>query len=60
MYSINNSLLYVGISNNFIDRFQRHKSIQPWWTEIATVTMEHFKSRKKAEAAERKAIKRKA
>jgi len=58
MYNIDDSLLYVGISNNFVDRFQKHKADKPWWMEISTVTMEHFNSRKKAEAAELSAIKK--
>ena len=48
-------LLYVGMSVNFSTRLGGHKSA-PWFSQIASVTVEHFKTRPEALAAERAAI----
>lgn len=49
-------LLYVGISVNALARLAGHKSNSEWFSQIATVTVEHFSRRRDAEKAERRAI----
>jgi predicted GIY-YIG superfamily endonuclease len=50
-------LLYVGISGNPGRRFHQHSKDKPWWPQVASSTMEHFDTRREAEAAEMDAIK---
>lgn len=49
-------LLYVGIAKNALARLSGHKVTASWFSEIASVTVEHFSRRRDAERAERKAI----
>jgi predicted GIY-YIG superfamily endonuclease len=49
-------LLYVGISGNPGRRFHQHSKDKPWWSQVASSTMEHFFTRDDAERAERAAI----
>jgi predicted GIY-YIG superfamily endonuclease len=48
-------LLYVGISVT-TRRFGQHRNGKGWWRDVQRVELEHFKSRKTAERAERDAI----
>lgn len=50
-------LLYVGISKKPFERWKQHRGDKPWWLEIATVTLEHFDTRREAMSAEEAAIK---
>jgi excisionase family DNA binding protein len=50
------TLLYVGISNNPFNRLGQHEEVSCWFGEVATVKIEHFKTREAAMAAERKAV----
>lgn len=51
-------LLYIGISNNFGNRWKRHAKVQPWWDEKRRLTVdEWFDSRREAEATETTATK---
>jgi predicted GIY-YIG superfamily endonuclease len=50
-------LLYVGISCNFISRFNAHKNDKNWWIEVNRIETEHFESRERALIAEQNAIK---
>ena len=35
------TLLYVGASINPASRFEKHSRTQPWWPEVATITLQH-------------------
>lgn len=50
------NLLYVGISLSATGRLVSHKRNANWFDDIASVTIEKFKTRSAAEKAERKAI----
>lgn len=49
-------LLYVGISNNHVNRLAAHRNDSAWFPLIKYVEIEHFDTRAQAEAAERHAI----
>jgi hypothetical protein len=49
-------LLYVGISKSALKRLMNHKESSTWASQIATVTIERFETRKLAEKAELLAI----
>jgi hypothetical protein len=51
-----NKLMYVGISLNTFSRLSQHKDHSHWFRNINRVTIEHFKTREEAMAAERTAI----
>ena len=53
------ALLYVGISLNAAARASQHSKDKPWWSEVATITVEHLGciSRSEAESIEAAAIK---
>lgn len=57
MYDLEGGLPYVGISRTPVTRIGReHRAAQPWWIDVATVTMEHFDDRESAASAEVVAI----
>jgi hypothetical protein len=56
MFAADGRLLYVGISSRAALRWQQHRHERPWWSEVATVTVEHFASRAEALGAELTAI----
>lgn len=56
MFAEDGALLYVGISTRGPRRFSEHQADQPWWTSVASATLEHFEYPHQATAAERKAI----
>lgn len=49
-------LLYVGITGNPGRRFQDHAKTKGWFSDVTYATIEHFRNRQEAEAAERVAI----
>ena len=49
-------LLYIGSTGASYERFRGHERTQPWWTEVASVTIEHHATREDASIAEMKAI----
>jgi hypothetical protein len=49
-------LLYVGITGNPGRRFQDHAKTKGWFSDVTHATIEHFRNRQEAEAAERVAI----
>lgn len=57
MYDANGVLLYVGITADIPDRFHGHRDSKDWWSEIASIQLEHFPVRAAATMAEREAIK---
>lgn len=52
----NGELLYVGISWSAAARIAAHRTSQSWWSEVATIDVEEFKSRGAALEAETRAI----
>lgn len=59
LYDDAGELLYVGCSVTPFSRLREHAShgrSHVWWADVASVTLEHFKSRPEAILAERKAI----
>jgi len=56
LYDVDDHLLYVGISQNFAQRWSQHAGLKPWWADVARTTVEHFPDRSEALAAEREAI----
>lgn len=55
-YDADGELLYIGITSNPGARWKRHAGDKPWWTEVASTTIEHFGTREDVEVAERSAI----
>lgn len=59
MYDADGVLLYVGISKSAIRRMTEHADTQPWWSDVATQTIEHIEcDRRQALDIERDTIKR--
>jgi predicted GIY-YIG superfamily endonuclease len=56
-YDSTNSLLYVGISNTWYQRFHQHERSSGWFSRVAHATFESYESREAVEAAELIAIK---
>lgn len=56
LYGDSDQLLYVGISNQWRERFHQHEKSQTWWDEVCHISLERFKTRDEAAAAERIAI----
>lgn len=56
MFSLDDELLYVGITLDPSLRFRDHRNKKDWWPEVAKITLEHFDSRKGAADAERAAV----
>jgi predicted GIY-YIG superfamily endonuclease len=55
-FSGDDELLYIGISLEPAARWGQHRADKPWWSEVATVTVETVADRELALAAEREAI----
>ena len=55
-FSDDNELLYVGISNQWRERFHQHEKSQPWWNEVSHISLERFETREEVAEAERIAI----
>lgn len=55
-FDAQDDLLYVGISMNFASRIRSHKSERDWFTQIASITLEHYETREAAVEAEKQAI----
>lgn len=57
MFDRAGALLYVGISYNAAARASAHRTQQPWWEQVATITVEHTGlDRADVEELERRAI----
>lgn len=56
-YDANDTLLYVGQSNNPLERYVEHRDSKPWWPDVAQHSIEWFSARSLAEDAETAAIK---
>lgn len=57
-FSVDGSLLYIGITNSLWTRCRNHEQTQPWWKEVTLATMEHYESRIELSTAEAEAIKK--
>lgn len=55
-YDFDNRLIYIGVTNQVLRRWEKHKSTSSWADQIATITIEHYATRAEAEAAETEAI----
>lgn len=56
IYDIRDMLLYVGLTDNMVERIGNHRSQQPWRSEINHYTFRKFGSRREAARVEKKAI----
>ena len=56
MHATDGALLYVGITMNPQLRLRDHRISQPWFSEVAQITLEHFGSRQELAMAERAAV----
>lgn len=56
MYDAHGALLYVGCSVLWPTRVGQHSEEKPWWSEVASLTVEHHDTRDAALAAESAAI----
>lgn len=57
MRDVAGELLYVGVSLTWPQRVKAHGDEKPWWSEVATISLEHFGSPEAAYDAEVQAIK---
>lgn len=55
-FAADDSLLYVGITNNPARRFSKHKDEKAWWLDVARIELEQHSSRDELLAAERQAV----
>lgn len=55
-YDENYTLLYIGITANPGVRLRKHAEGKDWWAQVASIQLQHFKTRDALEEAERKAI----
>lgn len=55
-YSRGGTLLYVGITNNITRRVTQHDADKPWFEQAARIEVEHFDTRRQAQAREAAAI----
>jgi excisionase family DNA binding protein len=58
-YDTAGELLYVGITTQGASRWHAHAKDQPWWTEVATIKVEHLSSLEELVPAELQAIRAK-
>jgi hypothetical protein len=49
-------LLYVGVTRTFGSRFEQHVLTKPWWPEVATIDLTHYRNGVDAHIAEAAAI----
>jgi hypothetical protein len=49
-------LLYIGISNDALDRWMGHKRQSPWAAKATLMTIQHYPTREAAQFAEARAI----
>lgn len=56
LYNKGGALLYVGITNNYLRRWNQHAKEKSWWPEVHNFTQDWFPDRASVEAAERHAI----
>lgn len=57
-YDVNDTLIYLGITDRGITRNREHNSRAEWWPFVARQEVQHFVTRRAAEAEERELIRR--
>ena len=57
MFDRGRGLLYVGITGHLPGRINAHENDKPWWSDVRILTVEPFRTRAEALAAELAAIK---
>jgi len=57
-YDVNDTLIYLGITDRGITRNREHNSRAEWWPFVARQEVQHFTTRRAAEAEERELIRR--
>jgi hypothetical protein len=57
-YDSAGALLYVGVTSAGIKRFRRHGNERSWWTQVATIQLQHFATAAEARDHERREIAR--
>lgn len=57
-YDVNDTLIYLGITDRGMSRNREHNSRAEWWPFVARQEVRHFVTRRAAEAEERELIKR--
>lgn len=55
-FDADGQLLYVGVSWSTAHRFSQHQRRSSWWSRVARIELEHYRTRQLAERAERQAI----
>lgn len=56
LYSADNTLLYVGVAEQFGVRWEQHSKLQPWWDHVDHQAVQWYPDRGEAETAEKQAI----
>ena len=56
LFADGDALLYVGMTNNPIQRFAEHSRDKPWWPQVTSYAIRWYDTRARAEAAEKAAI----
>lgn len=56
LYDADYRLLYVGQSVNLAQRLATHGREKQWWSDVDTISVEHFPSKDAAARAERRAL----
>ncbi len=56
MFSADDQLLYVGITQRQLERFHQHAGQKYWWNEVARIEVQHYPDRETVVGAERQAI----
>lgn len=55
-YGFDQQLLYIGISSNWVKRFDQHAENSQWFHETDYIRLQHFETREQVKKAERLAI----
>jgi uncharacterized protein YlzI (FlbEa/FlbD family) len=59
-FDADGSLLYVGVSLHAATRFGQHRQAHEWWSDVATIRVETFPTRREALDREAEAIREEA
>lgn len=55
-FAADGGLLYVGLTKQPWARFKQHAHDKPWWTLVASATLQHYPTREALQQAEKQAI----
>jgi tRNA(His) guanylyltransferase len=56
LFAADNTLLYVGVAEQFGVRWEQHSKLQPWWEHVDHQTVHWYPNRGEAEATEKRAV----